>query len=360
MASIFEGTTTPTVALTSKETPSWMQDAIYNQLQQAALVSSQPYQAYTGQTVAPLSQAQQQAHGQVQTSQGAWMPSMNMAQAGMAGIATSPGGYSAALPFAQTAAGMSGVAAAQPYLQAAGQSSTANIDAYMNPFVSNVTDQIAKLGARNLSENLLPAVSDSFVRAGQFGGSRMGEFGSRALRDTQEAVLGQQANALQQGYGQALTTSGADLSRQAGLAGTAGNLAQGQQSALTALGGQLGGLAQGDIARSQSALTQIANLGGQSQDQFIKDTQGLSGVGQAQQAQQQAMLNAQKAAWEQQQAHPMSMVDWYGKQLTGGSAGVPSTTTSTTTTGGVTPSPLSQAASAAANVAGIYDIYKNW
>ena len=101
------------------------------------------------------------------------------------------------------------LSAANPYLQQAAQSSVSNIDAYLNPYQANVLDVIAQQGARNLSENLLPKVADSFIRAGQFGSSRMGEFGSRALRDTQEAVLRTQAPLAQQGYSQALQASGA-------------------------------------------------------------------------------------------------------------------------------------------------------
>ena len=118
-------------------------------------------------------------------------------------------------PYVQQSLGTSGMTAAQPYLQAAGETSAGDIQQFMNPYTQNATDQIAKLGARNLSENLLPAVSDSFVRAGQFGGTRMGEFGSRALRDTQESVLAQQGQALQSGYGQAVSAAQQEAQRQA-------------------------------------------------------------------------------------------------------------------------------------------------
>ena len=101
--------------------------------------------------------------------------------------------------------------AANPYLNAASQSSAMNLSQYMSPYKTDVMDVMAKQGARNLSENLLPGVSDAFIKAGQFGSSRMGEFGSRALRDTQESVLNQQAQMANQGYGQALSASQADL-----------------------------------------------------------------------------------------------------------------------------------------------------
>jgi hypothetical protein len=190
--------------------------------------------------------------------------------------------------------------AATPYLQQAGQSGASGIQSYMNPYTSQVTDQIAKLGARNLSENLLPAVSDSFVRAGQFGGSRMGEFGSRAVRDTQDSILNQQSQALQAGYGQAVNASQADLSRQAGLANTAGQLGSAQQQALLSAGqtaGQLG-------TAQQNAILQGGQAMSSAQQQALQ--QALSGAGQygnmastmggLTQQQQQAMLTAGQTA----------------------------------------------------------------
>jgi len=232
------------------------------------------------------------------------------------------------------------------------------INDYLNPFVTNVTDNIAKLGARNLSENLLPSVSDAFVRAGQFGGSRMGEFGSRALRDTQEAVLGQQAQALQSGYGQALSASSADLSRQGTLAGTAGNLTQGQQGVLAGLGGQLGGLASQDMTRSQGVLGQIADLGGQSQNQLFKDSAALESAGNAIQNNSQRQMDSNYQQWLIAQGYPKEQVAWLGSQLTGQARSTPTTTTTTNQPATTTPSPLSQLAGGAAGLAGLVDLFK--
>jgi hypothetical protein len=220
--------------------------------------------------------------------------------------AASMNNVAAASPYLNAAAGMSGAAAANPYLNASAQSSAANVGNYMNPYNEAVTDQIAKLGARNLTENLLPGVSDQFIRAGSFGGSRMGEFGNRALRDTQESILGQQSQALQQGYGQALTASQSDLARMGQLGATAGNLTQGQQQALSQIGGQYGNLSQGQQAamaqlgattgslagQQQSAL---ANIGSQYGNLAQAQQQGLANIGQQYgsltQAQQNALAN---------------------------------------------------------------------
>jgi len=232
-------------------------------------------------------------------------------------------GAAAAQPYLQQAAGMSGsvdakpylqqavnttqqslgeraTAAADPYANAAAQSSAAGVQQYMNPYNAAVTDRLAELGGRNLSEQLLPNVSDAFIRAGSFGGSRMGEFGSRAVRDTQEAVLAQQAQALQQGYGQALGASQADLARQAQLAGTVGGLAGTDLSRIMQGGAQYGNLAQtaGNLtAQEQAALTNIGQTTGNLTSQQM---QNLTSLGNAQtsagQAQQQFGLTAAQQA----------------------------------------------------------------
>ena len=151
--------------------------------------------------------------------------------------------------------------AANPYLRAASQSSAAGIDQYMNPYQQNVMDVLARQGARNLGENLLPVVSDAFIKAGQFGGSRMGEFGSRALRDAQEAVLDKQAQLANQGYAQALGASSGDLARQAQLAGTVGSISGADLSRILQGGAQYGNLGQtaGQLTGQQA--TALANIG---------------------------------------------------------------------------------------------------
>jgi hypothetical protein len=160
--------------------------------------------------------------------------------------------------------------AANPYLQQASQSSVSNIDQYMNPYQTNVMDAIAQQGTRNLTENLLPGVSDSFIRAGQFGSRGMGEFGSRALRDTQESILRQQAPMAQQGYAQAMQASAADKARQANLAGTVGSISgadlgrtlQGAGQ-YAQLGSQAGQLTNADASRQAQLGSTMGQLTGQ-------------------------------------------------------------------------------------------------
>ena len=294
MASLFQGDpqTATSYTASSTETPKWMQDAIYNQIQWATNAAQTPYTPYTMPTVAGASPLQEQAYSQIQQNQGSWKPTLGAAQSGLQGLA--------------------------------GKTSVGDIQSYMNPYTSNVTDQIAKLGARNLTENLLPGVSDSFVRAGQFGGNRMGEFGARALRDTQESVLGQQAGALQQGYTQALGASQADLSRQ------------------------------------QSALGQLATTAGQGQQMGLADAAALEAAGKGVQGQQQAELDAAYKQWQQEQLYPKQQLDWLSTQVRGMAPITPQSTIQSGTSTGQTysASPLSQLAAAGAAGAGLYNITK--
>ena len=447
MPGIFDGTplTATESATSTTSTPSWMQDAIYNQINIAQNVGRIPYESYALPTVAELSPLQQQAYQQVQDNQGNWQPGMNLAQSGMEGFSTK--GTAGALGTAQNqylrqsavdqglnagqnyynqAGGMDVVAAAQPYLNQAGQttaqalsdralnaanpylrsaaqSSAGNLGQYMSPYQSNVMDLIARQGARNLTENLLPGVSDSFIKAGQFGSRGMGEFGNRALRDTQEAILNQQAQLANQGYGQALGASQTDLARQAQLAGTVGSISGADLSRVLQGGAQYGNLGQTqgqltgqqmsqlgalgqmqtgagqqqqqygfnaaqaaqqaqaqDYSRQMSALSNIAGLGQQQQQMGYTDIAALESAGKAQQEQAQQQLTAAEQSFLNEQNFPKAQADWLNNQIRGIA---PTVATQTSTTGASTgkaysPSVLSQLAGAGAAAAGVYDMYK--
>ena len=115
-------------------------------------------------------------------------------------------------------------------------------------YTESVVNRIGELGQRNLTENLLPQVNQTFTGAGQFGGTRNAEFTNRALRDANESILGQQAQALQTGYQQAQTTALADLQRQA----------------------QLGQLTQ-QLGAQQAGLLESAGMAQQAQQQRAMD-----------------------------------------------------------------------------------------
>ena len=434
MGSLFQGSpqTATSYATSSTETPKWMQDAIYNQIQIAQNIANKPFQSYDMPTVAELSPLQQQAYKNVQANQGFYQGDIDKAQTGMydfgskgtadtlrtaqnqylqtpataMGQLTKGQGYfdkaggldivSAANPYLKnaditTAQALSkeALTAADPYLTAAGKSSYTDVGKYMSPYQTGVMDVIAKQGARNLSENLLPGVSDAFIKAGQFGGTRMGEFGSRALRDTQESVLNQQAQLANQGYGQALSASQADLARQAQLAGTvgsisgadlsrvlqgagqyqnlastAGGLTAQQMQNLASLGQTQTGAGQAqqqfgltaaqaqqqaqaaDYQRQMSALSQFANMQQQEQAMRSADVAALESAGAAQQGQLQNQLNAAKSQFDAEQLYPKQQADFLSTQIRGMAPITPQMQTQSGGSTGATysASPLSQLA----------------
>lgn len=210
---LFGGTTptsiTSTVSDSSSTLPAWLQEYTRGLAGQATETAGGAYQPYTaptnagtyGQTtqrIAGLDPLQQQANQNVVSNQGNY----------------------------------------QPFLNYASQTVPQAISSYMNPYTTNVVNQIARLGQRNLSENLLPQVNSTFTGAGQFGSSRNQDFTNRALRDANESILGQQATALQTGYQNAATNSLNDLSRYASLGQTTQQLGAQDASLLSTAGQQ--------------------------------------------------------------------------------------------------------------------------
>ena len=389
MGSIFQGTPQSATSYTSSstETPKWLQDAIYNQVNWSQNLANKPYEAYSLPTVAELSPMQQQAYTGISDAQGAYQQNFGKAQTGMEGMSTADtsGVLGAAqqqylnpavntlagsnLSTGQNLFGQAGnldiVDAGQGYVNQAGQSSVSDVNQYMNPYQTNVMNALAQQGARNLSENLLPAVSDSFIKAGQFGSRNMGEFGSRALRDTQESILRQQAPLAQQGYTQAMQASASDKARQAGLAGTVGQLTNQQMSQLGNLATsqtnagqqqqQLGLSAANamqatenqDLQRQMSALQSMANMSIDNQNANYRDLTALEAAGQGQQMQMQKELTAAEKQYQDQLLYPQRQLDWLSTQVRGMA---PITDRQTITSGSTTgatynPSPLSQIAS---------------
>lgn len=182
-----------------------------------------------------------------------------------------------------------GLSAASPYLQAAGGTTPGNIDAYMNPYNRQVTDRIAELGTRNMSENLLPALSDDFVRAGGYGGTRQRDLMGRVVRDTGESILGQQAGVLQQGYGQAGQQYATDAARFGQLGATAGGLGTSQQQIMQGAGQGLAGIG-----------STYAGLSSADASRQLSAGQGLAGIGQTNIQASQADLARQLAAGQGQ------------------------------------------------------------
>lgn len=188
---------------------------------------------------------------------------------------------------------------------------------YMNPYTQNVNDVIATLGARNLSENLLPAVNDTFVGAGQFGGSRNAEFTNRAVRDTNQSILNQQAQNMNQGFQSSMS-----------------NYLQGQNQGLQA--GQ-----------------DLTQLGSQQNQIGLQQAAAMNAVGQQQQAQQQLVNNTDVQNFNANRDYPQQVAAFMNQQVRGFN---PPTSTTQSYAGPGTnyqPSPLAQIASAGMTAVGV-------
>jgi hypothetical protein len=133
----------------------------------------------------------------------------------------------------------------QPQLQAA-QSTAAQaaqgitperIQALMNPYTSNVVDEMARLSQQNVQRNLLPSMKAGFVGTGGLGGQRYANALGQSMADVQAGLTGQQYGALSKGYSEALKGALDEAQLQNLTAGTQGKLAQQElESGLTGVG----------------------------------------------------------------------------------------------------------------------------
>lgn len=145
-------------------------------------------------------------------------------------------GYSN-LPGAATA-GQAGINEAQETAARAAQGiSPERIQALMNPYTSNVVDEMGRLSQQNVQRNLLPTMKAGFVGTGGLGSQRYAGALGQSMADIQAGLTGQQYGALSQGYTQAMKGALDEASLLNQTAGTQGKLADIEQTqALTGAG----------------------------------------------------------------------------------------------------------------------------
>jgi len=322
--------------------PDWYSNYAMDILANQRVLAERPFQAYADETGKPIPRfadfAPDQQKGFEATRQGAFSfrPELGMASSktqdifGRSAMGVAQPSFQQAGQYTAQSTAPTGLNMAQPYLQQAGQTATQNIAQYMNPYENAVVGRIGALGARTLQEQLLPAISDKMIGAGQFGGTRQAELMGRALRDTMEGISAEQSRALQQGYGQAAGLAQADLQRQAQLAQTAGGLGFQQQGALAQAGQQMGALGQQmagvygqDTANQMAAAGQLGNLAQQRQQQELAGAGALQGIGAQQQALAQKNLDFARSEWEREQAFPQEQITGLMGALQGVAGAVP-------------------------------------
>jgi hypothetical protein len=299
------GAFTPSTSSTAM--PAYMQRFGYNIVNNAANLADRPYVPYNKQILANLDPMQLQAYRNVQQNQGNWNPDLNFASQGtraLSGMGTADQFNQMQGQYLRPDLINQNLNAGQQYFNQAGQSADQIVGQYMNPYQQSVLDTIAKQGARNLSENLLPGVSDAFVRAGSFGGTGMGEFGSRAVRDTQEAILQQQSQAAQSGYAQALNAAQNDLSRYGNLGQMQTAAGQQQQGYGFDAADRFRNAQAGDYERRIGAMNNIAAMAGDRARLSASDNAQLEAAGQTMTAQQQGLNTEAYNRWNMAQDYP--------------------------------------------------------
>lgn len=363
--------------------PEWYSNYAMQLLSNQQAQMQKDYEKYVGPRVAEFSPAQQQGFAMTGQAATAYQPGLQAATSATQNL-MGQNALGAAQPYFGQAAGMSGVTAAtpglqqgaqltgqstqalgmqaaQPFLGQAGQTSVANIGQYMNPYTEQVVNRIGQLAQRNLSENIMPGIEGRYIAAGQLGyGGRDGAGTpsgmmtdtARAIRDTQEAALAQQTQALQQGYGQAAELSAGDLARQAQLAATAGSLGTQQQGALaqagrqmadigqaygtltgqqqrmlTDIGSQIGAIGGADLTRQLSAAEQLGGLAGTAQTLGLRGAEAMQGVGAQQQAQAQKHLDIAYGDFLRQQGYNQEQINNALATFKGVLPGVPTSST---------------------------------
>jgi hypothetical protein len=296
---LFEGSA-PTPGTTSSSTqiqlPEWYTQYTTDMLGRAQAAANLPYAQYTGPRVAAFTPTEKTGFEMTKAAAGSYQPFLQQAGESLAG---------------------------------AGQTFPEAVSAYMNPYTQNVVDQIAEQGVRQLQEKYLPAVGKEFIQAGQFGvgpgSTRMGEFGARALRDVQEAVLGEQAKALQAGYGQAADIFQSDVARKAQLAGTA------------------------------------ADVAGMAQRYGLTGAEAVGGVGEKERAMGQANLNLAYQDFLRQEGYPKEQINFLANVLQG--VRLPQTTIEQTTEMPAMPgsaSGLEKAITGATGIQELLDKYRKY
>ena len=213
----------------------------------------------------------------------------------------------------QQAQGLAGgLGAYQPYLQAAAAATGPNAyKQYMSPYQQDVINTTLGQYDIQAQKGMAPLAAQA-IGAGAFGGGREGvqraEYQNQS--DLNRALL--QAQLQQQGYGQAQNLAAQQYNQQLGLAGQSQGLAAQQISGLSALGTQ-------------------------------------------QQAQQQALLEAQKQLEFQKAYQPLQTAQQFGQGVTGLIAGYPQQTQLQSTP---SPTALQTGLGTLATLAGIYKSFQ--
>jgi hypothetical protein len=115
---------------------------------------------------------------------------------------------------------------------------------YMNPFTSNVVDEMGRKQQQDIQRNVMPGLSAASTATGNFGSKRQAMATGQTLSDMQSNLMGQQYGALNAGYSDAMKNAQNDLTRELQAGQQLGNIGANQNAVgtqglktLTDLGG---------------------------------------------------------------------------------------------------------------------------
>ena len=231
--------------------------------------------------------------------------------------------------YTQATDAATGLGSFQPFLTKAGTAADAattltgtgagtgagSIQSYMSPYQSDVIDTALTEFDRQAQAQKATQSAQALGIPGAFGGGREGVLQAQYQSDSDRNRAALQANLLQSGFQQAQAARQADLKNQLGIS---------QQQAT--LGGGMQNLAQQQIS-------------------------GLGRLGGVQQAQSQAVLDAQRQTAQTQAYEPYQRLGTYGSGVASLISGYPGSTQVTQTPNA---SPLQTALGVGTGLAGIY------
>ena len=255
------------------ELPAWLEDVTKQNLRLADEIASRPYQAYGGNLIAGFSPEQERAFSLISGNVGQTMPLYQTAASALTGASqyqpmnVTPGqmdfsrvgsgriGFDRISPtatsfqevgvnpadFERISSGQAGFerVSAPSFLQG-------DINAYMNPYISNV-EEAAISRLQDASQQNLNQIASQAARAGAFGGSRQGVAEAVARGETARSAGELSAGLRSQAFNQAAALMQTDQGRamQAALANQAAGMQTDQFNVESALRSALANQAAG-------------------------------------------------------------------------------------------------------------------
>jgi hypothetical protein len=208
--SLTSGSPLPDVTQTTTaktEAPGYFSDYLSGLAQsgQSALYQPGTFDSTTGrgtlktgeQLVAGYDPLQTSGYGQFESAAGAYKPGLQTAQSNLA--------------------------------QGSGISSQ-DISNFLNPYTTNVVNEMERLAQQNVQRNLLPSMKAGFVGSGGLGSQRYANALGQSLADVQSNLTGQQYGALSAGYKQALDAAMQEAGLQQRAAEVGSDIAAREQS----------------------------------------------------------------------------------------------------------------------------------